>query len=112
MREKTDLSTPRQQRRRHYSPSPKPELDLSPPRRSKKDVEGSGSPDNSQSSRQRSTQSGNSRASMAQDISTPSKNWKESSGSASSMEQPKTGLITGRDKREEIFKTKKDASLL
>jgi len=76
LREDTDLSPPRQQRRRHYSPSPKPESDLSPPRRSKKDVEGSGSPNNSQSSRQRSTQSGNSRASMAQDISTPGKTGK------------------------------------
>jgi pre-mRNA-splicing factor CWC26 len=76
LREDSDLSPPRQQRRRHYSPSPKPESDLSPPRRSKKDVEGLGSPDNSQSSRQRSTQSGNSRASMAQDISTPGKTGK------------------------------------
>ncbi|CAK7356211.1 unnamed protein product [Dovyalis caffra] len=111
-REGTDLSPPRQQRRRHYSLSPKPESDLSPPRRSKKDVGRSGSPDNSQSLRQHSTQSGNPRASMALEISPPRKNRKESSDPASSREQPKTGLVTGRDMREEILKTKKDASLL
>lgn len=111
LKEDTDLSPPRQQRRRHYTPSPKPEPDLSPPRKRKKDVGRSGLPDNSHLSLQLSTQSGNSRASMAQDISPPRKNRKESSDPVSSKEPPKTGLITGRDMREEI-KTKKEASLL
>lgn len=111
LKEDTDLSPPRQQRQRHYTPSPKPEPDLSPPRKRKKDVGRSGLPDNSHLSLQLSTQSGNSRASMAQDISPPRKNRKESSDPVSSKEPPKTGLITGRDMREEI-KTKKEASLL
>ncbi|KAG6792058.1 hypothetical protein POTOM_001201 [Populus tomentosa] len=91
----SDLSPPhkRRQRKLHHSPSPEPDTKskhssglhpdlspprrhLSPPRRSKKDVEGSRSPDNSQSPRQCSTKSGNSRASMAQDISTPGKTGK------------------------------------
>ncbi|KAJ6942937.1 BUD13 [Populus alba x Populus x berolinensis] len=111
LKEDTDLSPPRQQRQRHYTPSPKPEPDLSPPRKRKKDVGRSGLPENSHLSLQLSTQSGNSRASMAQDISPPRKNRKESSDPVSSKEPPKTGLITGRDMREEI-KTKKEASLL
>ncbi|KAH8513965.1 hypothetical protein H0E87_006997 [Populus deltoides] len=111
LKEDTDLSPPRQQRQRHYTPSPKPEPDLSPPRKRKKDAGRSGLPDNSHLSLQLSTQSGNSRASMAQDISPPRKNRKESSDPVSSKEPPKTGLITGRDMREEI-KTKKEESLL
>ncbi|KAG5248953.1 serine carboxypeptidase [Salix suchowensis] len=110
LKEDTDLSPPRQKWRRHYTP-PKPEPDLSPPRKRKKDVGRSGLPDNSHLSPRLSTQSGNSRASMAQDISPPRKNRKESSDLVSSKELPKTGLITGRDMREEI-KTKKEASLL
>ncbi|KAJ6695903.1 BUD13-like protein, partial [Salix koriyanagi] len=109
LKEDTDLSPPRQKWRRHYTP-PKPEPDLSPPRKRKKDVGRSGLPDNSHLSPRLSTQSGNSRASMAQDISPPRKNRKESSDPVSSKELPKTGLITGRDMREEI-KTKKEASL-
>ncbi|XVE89730.1 hypothetical protein DITRI_Ditri20bG0019300 [Diplodiscus trichospermus] len=75
----TDLSPPRKNSRRHHTPSPEP--DIPPPRRSH---------------------------TQDLDLSPPRKNRKDSTGAASLKEQRKTGLISGTEIRDEIFKTKKD----
>ncbi|KAJ0113203.1 hypothetical protein Patl1_01194 [Pistacia atlantica] len=101
-REDTDLSPPRQRGKHHHTPSPGPdisvsrranrvssnrddmrvsELDLSPPRKNKKDA----------------------------DLSLPRRTRKEElSVSAPSKALPRTGLISGNDIREEISKTKNE----
>ncbi|GAB2265037.1 hypothetical protein Dimus_000104 [Dionaea muscipula] len=74
-------------------------VDLSPPRKSRKGVERSGSRDFSQGqSRLRPSEKDASRSSIAADLSPPRK----------SKERLKTGLVTGKDIKEEIAKTKKD----
>ncbi|XP_022743095.1 BUD13 homolog [Durio zibethinus] len=85
LRKDTDLSFSRKRSRHHHTQSPEP--DMPPPRRSR-------------------TQT--SEIVHDLDLSPPRKNRKESAGSASLKEQPKTGLISGSEIREEISKTKKD----
>ncbi|XP_062120196.1 uncharacterized protein LOC133834562 [Humulus lupulus] len=82
VKEIVDLSPPRQWRRRHHTQSPEPDkghvaLDLSPPRKSRND-----------------------------DLSPPRKNTRQVSA-LDMKEERKTGLITGRDMRDEIARTKK-----
>ncbi|GMY25019.1 BUD13 homolog [Fagus crenata] len=77
--------------------------DLSPPRKSRKDLRRPWSPDLSPP-RRRSTESNASRASLLPDHSPPRKSQKK----AAVEEQRKTGLISGQDIREEIAKTKKN----
>ncbi|KAJ4836393.1 hypothetical protein Tsubulata_021514 [Turnera subulata] len=104
-REDSDMSPPRR-RRRYHTPSPGPVSDLSPPRKSRS-VQRGRSPDLSPQRKRHSTEVSVSRASAAQDLSPPRKNRKESLNPPPAKEQPKTGLITGRDMQDEIFKTKK-----
>ncbi|EOY11285.1 Uncharacterized protein TCM_026519 isoform 1 [Theobroma cacao] len=84
-RKDTDLLPLRKRSRRHHTPSPEP--DMSPPRRSRPQT---------------------SEVVNDSDLSPPRKHRKESTGPASLKEQPKTGLISGSEIREEISKTKKD----
>ncbi|KAL0006185.1 hypothetical protein SO802_013746 [Lithocarpus litseifolius] len=77
--------------------------DLSPPRKSRKDLGRPGSPDLSPP-RRRSTETNASHASLLPDLSPPRKSRKE----AAVEEQRKTGLISGKDMREEIARTKKN----
>lgn len=99
-----DISPPRWGRRGspyqddlHASPG----QDLSPPRKSRRDVERFGSPDLSSRHSQR-------RVALVSDLSPPRKNRKEVSVSNPMKEEQKTGLISGRDIREEITKSKKE----
>ncbi|GAB4858535.1 hypothetical protein Ancab_010010 [Ancistrocladus abbreviatus] len=79
--------------------SPPRRVDLSPPRKSKKGVERMGSRDFSlQHSRHHPSGNGAVHLSMAADLSPPRK----------IKEQPKTGLVTGQDIKEEIARTKED----
>jgi pre-mRNA-splicing factor CWC26 len=122
-RDNTDLSPPRQQRKHHHTPSPdispprrgcrdspyqddfRASLgsDLSPPRKSQKDVGRNGSPDLSPLRRRR-IETNASGASLPPDLSPPRKSRKE----AAVKEQPKTGLVSGQDISEEIARTKKN----
>ncbi|KAF5729673.1 hypothetical protein HS088_TW20G00037 [Tripterygium wilfordii] len=74
--------------------------DLSPPRKGR-----NLSP---QHSHRRSLEKNTSRVSLVEDLSPPRKNDKVNLGPASSRAESKTGLITGRDVREQIFKAKKE----
>ncbi|GAV62337.1 Bud13 domain-containing protein [Cephalotus follicularis] len=83
-----DISPPRRARRvspYQYNKHSFPESDLSPPRKSRTEV--------------------GKHSSL--DLSPPRKHQKESSVPANVKEQPKTGLVTGRDVAEEISRTKK-----
>ncbi|XP_059656720.1 uncharacterized protein LOC132303473 [Cornus florida] len=98
----TDLSPPRRQQKHHHTQSPQSEMkasrssgpdpDFSPPRRPRR-------------SNHHSTEIDASRVSSVSDLSPPRKIRKESS---SLKEKPKTGLLTGRDIKEENTKTKRD----
>lgn len=77
--------------------------DLSPPRKSRKDLGRPGSPDLSPP-RRRLTETNATHASLLPDLSPPRKSRKE----AAVEEQRKTGLISGKDMREEIARTKKN----
>ncbi|KAK7827348.1 bud13 like protein [Quercus suber] len=110
----SDMSPPRKQRIRNDTPSPEPEqdfgrdnIDLSPPRlnlnNDMKDLGRPGSPDLSPP-RRRLTETNASHASLLPDLSPPRKSRKE----AAVEEQRKTGLISGKDMREEIARTKKN----
>ncbi|XP_015896766.3 uncharacterized protein LOC107430445 [Ziziphus jujuba] len=99
-----DISPPRRGRRGspyqddlHASPG----QDLSPPRKSRRDVERLGSTDLSSPHSQR-------RVSSVSDLSPPRKNRKEVSVPKATKEERKTGLISGKDIREEIAKSKKE----
>ncbi|KAF7826963.1 BUD13-like protein [Senna tora] len=104
--EDTDLSPP-QQRPKEDNLHVSMELDISPPRKRRNDMGRQGLSDHSP--RHSHNHSGNvvSRPSLAPDLSPLRKNQKELSVSASVKNQ-RTGLISGRDIREEIDKKKKD----
>ncbi|CAM8995761.1 unnamed protein product [Rhodiola kirilowii] len=106
-----NLSPPR--KKRHYSPSPEPEAlttDMSPPRRSR--------PVAKDDTKWRSQQH-----SLPTDLSPPRKSRRVSEritspqssprrdDARSLKEQPKTGLVTGKDIKDEISKIKKNALL-
>ncbi|CAL8177989.1 unnamed protein product [Prunus armeniaca] len=113
--EDVDLSPPRQRRKRHHTPSPEPatnqnqlptdlsptrksrnvDSDLSPPRKSRKDVDRDLSPPR--------------KSRKDVDLSPPRK--KKQVPPDSLKEQPKVGLISGREMRDEITRTKKDERL-
>ena len=104
-----DLSPPR--RRRHDSPDQdnlheSEASDLSPPRKSQKVVARGGLSDRSRR-RSPSLSEKVSHPSLSPDLSPPRKNQKELSIPASVSDR-KTGLISGKDIREEIDKKKKD----
>ncbi|KAL4379858.1 hypothetical protein GQ457_02G035600 [Hibiscus cannabinus] len=111
----TDLSPPRKRRARNDTPSPKRRVkplregidgDMSPPRqRSRRQLTQSSEPDTPppRQSRQQTSE-----LIHDSDLSPPRKSKRESSGPASLKQQPKTGLISGSEIREEISKTKKD----
>ncbi|CAI0395854.1 unnamed protein product [Linum tenue] len=111
--EDEDFSPPRRPRARarYDTPSPEPDesrasrknVDLSPPRRKRNDVVPSGSRDPT-----RATADGNS---LNEDLSPPRKKKANPSGPAASKEQPRTGLVSGRDISEEISRKKKDDML-
>lgn len=94
-----DISSPR-----HVGRSSEHQ-DLSPPRKRRKDLMLSGSPDISPPRRGRSFEVGKSSHVGALDLSPPRKSRKDFS---SSKEQPKTGLISGKDVGELNAKTKRD----
>lgn len=104
-REVSDLSPPR---KRRYSSSPepgmkRPNVDFSPPRRPR--------PQKSEISRAASgdlSPPRSNRRSNGADASVVSSGQNTRKESASLKEQPKTGLVTGRDIKEEIARTKKD----
>ncbi|XP_059441159.1 uncharacterized protein LOC132173633 [Corylus avellana] len=120
-----DLSPPRQQQKRHRTPSPSLDIspprrgrrdspyqddfraslgsDLSPPRKSRKDVGRNGPPDLSPPRRHR-IETNASGASLPTDLSPPRKSRKE----VAVKEQQKTGLVSGQDISEEIARTKKN----
>lgn len=94
-----DISPPRRRRTRNDTPSPEPKArpsaDLSPPRRRQKGIQSL--PDISDVSppRRGSRAQGDSRADQATDSST-------------TKQGPKTGLVSGKDIKEEIDRTKKE----
>ncbi|KAF3431732.1 hypothetical protein FNV43_RR26467 [Rhamnella rubrinervis] len=99
-----DLSPPRRGHRSspyqddvHASPG----SDLSPPRKSRRDVEKTGSPYISSEHSRR-------RVSSVSDLSPPRKNQREVSVPYPMKKERKTGLISGRDIREEISKSKEE----
>ncbi|XP_050221996.1 uncharacterized protein LOC126672108 [Mercurialis annua] len=88
-----------------------PGSDLSPPRKNRVDNEKSGPTDLSPARlprRSSSTVDGNLRAYTDKDSSAAGKSQKDSSDPAPLMQQPKTGLVSGRDIRDEISKTKQN----
>ena len=105
-RRNPDISPPR--RGRHGSPYQDDfhaplGSDLSPPRKSRKGLGRPWSPDLSPP-RRHSTETNALHASLLPDLSPPRKSRKE----AAVEEQRKTGLISGKDMREEIARTKKN----
>lgn len=108
-----DLSPPR--RGRHDSPTidnlhGSAALDLSPPRKSQKNVARSSSYDHSHLPPPSRSVKVDSNRSLDPDLSPPRKNSKELSIPASVNER-KTGLLSGKDIRNEIDKKKKDDML-
>lgn len=103
-REVTDLSPPRKQQNRRYTSSPElemkhPDLDSSPPRRPRPQKSEMSRPTSRDLSPQRSN------GADASIVSSVRNTRKES---LSVKKQPKTGLVTGQDIKEEIVRTKKD----
>ncbi|KAK4366309.1 hypothetical protein RND71_014189 [Anisodus tanguticus] len=117
-----DISPPRRRRTRNDTPSPEPKarpsVDLSPPRRRQK--YGQSLPDISDVSppRRGSRAQAESRADQATDLSPPRKKKDQESDlsprrkarpdSSTTKQGPKTGLVSGKDIKEEIDKTKKE----
>lgn len=106
-REVSDLSPPRKQQRRYTSsPEPgmkRPNLDSSPPRRPRPQKSEMVRPASGDLSPPRSN-----RRSNGADASIVSSGRNTRKESVSLKEQPKTGLVTGQDIKEEIARTKKD----
>lgn len=99
-----DLSPPRRKNRSQHLDSTHAS-DLSPPRRSRKGSDKQSSP--SRVSRQRLTE-----IDSAPDISPPRKSKQDLSvPSASKVQPPKRGLVSGQDTSKEIAKTKKEELL-
>ncbi|KAJ7944642.1 BUD13-like protein [Quillaja saponaria] len=99
-----DISPPR--RGRHDSPyranmHVSSRSDLSPTRKSSKDAV-------RPALHRPSAEAGDSHSSLPSDLSPPRRKQKELSGTVPTNDQRKTGLISGKDIREEIDKTKKD----
>ncbi|GJS66842.1 BUD13 protein [Tanacetum coccineum] len=118
-----DMSPPRKRRARFDTPSPEPnsDPDLSPPRKGRAlDSENS---DLSSPRRgpHRSTNKNRSRGTVAEDLSPPRKKREDRYQRSSDLslprkpmkesERPKTGLVSGKDVKEEIAKTKKEELL-
>lgn len=105
-KEDVDLSPPRQRRRHHHTPSPEPNMkpgrsprhddDISPPRRPRRD-----SPYQDDLRAAPGSDLSPQRKNRNDDLSPPRKNRKQVS-----VPERKTGLISGRDMREEIARTK------
>ncbi|CAH9066308.1 unnamed protein product [Cuscuta europaea] len=101
-----DVSPPRRRRARYDTPSPEPELlnsrrqddDLSPPHKSSKVICDMSPPRKSQFS------ANDEKSNM--DLSPPRK--KQVQSSAVVKQRPKTGLVTAKDVKDEIAKTKKE----
>ncbi|TYG47095.1 hypothetical protein ES288_D11G310600v1 [Gossypium darwinii] len=109
------LSPPRKRRARNDTPSPKRRVkplregadsDMSPPRQRSRHQRAQSPEPDMPPPRQSHAQT--SELVHDSDLSPPRKSRRESTGPASLKQQPKTGLISGSDIREEISKTKKD----
>ncbi|MFS7953038.1 hypothetical protein Hanom_Chr07g00613941 [Helianthus anomalus] len=106
-RDDTDISPPRKQRARFDTPSPErnSDPDLSPPRRRSQHRAGPRAsavdPDLSPPRKRRDDADRHRQSVSASDLSPPRKTVKES-------DRPKTGLVSGKDIKEEITKAKKE----
>ncbi|PWA89241.1 hypothetical protein CTI12_AA111940 [Artemisia annua] len=118
-----DMSPPRKRRARFDTPSPEPnsDPDLSPPRKGR--ALDSMNSDLSPPRRgpHRSTNNNRSRGTVVEDLSPPRKKREDRHQRSSDLspprkpmkesERPKTGLVSGKDVKEEIAKTKKEELL-
>ncbi|XP_076900577.1 uncharacterized protein LOC143554772 isoform X1 [Bidens hawaiensis] len=94
-----DMSPPRKRRARFDTPSPEPNSDLSPPRRRGQHKSGPRESDLSPPRKRRDDR--NQQSVSGSDLSPPRKPVKES-------DRPKTGLVSGKEIKEEINKSKKE----
>ncbi|XP_059282089.1 uncharacterized protein LOC132035929 isoform X2 [Lycium ferocissimum] len=120
-----DISPPRRRRTRNDTPSPeskgRPSSDLSPPRRRQKYDQSLSDISDVSPPRRGSHAQGDSRADQATDLSPPRKKKDQNASdvdlsprrkarphSPTTKQGPKTGLVSGKDIKEEIDKTKKE----
>lgn len=113
----TDISPPRRRRTRNDTPSPEPKArpsaDLSPPRRRQKYSQSLSDISDVSPPRRGSRAQGDSRADQATDLSPLRKKKAQNTlearlDSSTTKQGPKTGLVSGKDIKEEIDRTKKE----